>query len=107
LRAQTMKAAPHVGDTSGNPDPRARAQFHHGRRLAITALSSAAFTPFSTRIVARPGSSMWIEPVAVCTCADGAAVRSTRPASIAPLLASAVHSASIPASGTDTMTGSS
>ena len=60
LSAQTIKAPPHVGHACGDPDLRACARIDHERRHSNAARNNAASTPLSTRIFARPGSSIWM-----------------------------------------------
>ena len=62
-RRKSLKAAAQICESGGNPDPCSRLRLHHRKRLPRTARTSSGSTPASTLITARPGNSIWIEPV--------------------------------------------
>jgi len=53
-----------------DPDPRSCRQIDHFRRLSRTERKSPGSAPFSTRIIALPGNSMWIEPYLAGCCSE-------------------------------------
>jgi len=57
LRTQSIKAAAHVSHAGSEPDPGSCGKMDHLRRLSKTQRKSAGSAPFSTLIIARPGSS--------------------------------------------------
>ncbi len=65
--AESLKAAPEIGEPGGNPNPRACLQLNQRVKLPRTARTSAGSAPLSTLTRARPGSSMWVEPVDTAT----------------------------------------
>src|SRR6185312_4739360 len=62
LRAEPMKAAPHVSHPGRDPYPRVHWKVRHPRRLASTARTIVGSTLPSKRIRTAPGSSTWIAP---------------------------------------------
>ena len=76
-RSESLKAASEIGESGGDPNPRACLKLDHRSRLPRTARTSAESSPLSTLTNARPGRSMWIEPEGVTTGkASGAITRS-------------------------------
>jgi hypothetical protein len=63
LRAQALKAPPHIGHSCRDPYLRTSAQLDHCRSLSISACNRPRSAPRSTRIETPPGKSMWIAPV--------------------------------------------
>ena len=58
LRAQPVEVAAHIRHASSKPDPRARAEFDHLRKLSRIKCNIVASAPLSTLIAAIPGNSM-------------------------------------------------
>lgn len=83
LGRQTIKAAAHVGESSGAPYACARRQPHHARRLWKIVLGSAASTPARTRTAAPAKTTSIVDnAVAGVACAavttgTGASARTT------------------------------
>ena len=61
-RGESLKSAPQIGESGGDPDPGACLQFNHRSRLPSTVRTRSGSTPLSTLTNARPGNSMCIEP---------------------------------------------
>ncbi len=64
LRTQAVETAAQVRHSCCNPDLGSNRKLDHLRRLSRIERTRDESAPLSTLIVARPGSSMWIAPVA-------------------------------------------
>ena len=58
LGAQPIEATAHIGYAGSEPDPGSCGKMDHLRKLSRTQRTTAGSAPFSTLIIARPGSSI-------------------------------------------------